>query len=367
MPAIAHAQRRVQPIRVTIGFGVDSVAATEREILATFRAYLAQQPVPPRPNPHWSRAEQEQWPVFDLLSGYLYQGFTNFTVVHLAPAVGLDSTYLIRTLISSVNDTTREVRPLALYNVYVVREAGRWVLANALPRQTRTWRRETLGRVTFVYPPTHQFDRPAAEASAAFVDSLAAAFSLTPPQSIGYYFSADLLETFRVMGLDYFPLGADTVGGRSLNANRLVFVGSSSHGEGYRHELAHVVLQPFFENVRPAGLVVEGIMTWTGGSAGLSYAELLPGLRQYLGSHPELTLQMVLAEPPPRVGTLDVGYDGTAVLCAMIFERGGVPAIRSLVRAGGRPADVLASARRTLGVDVNGLDQLWRSRIMQTP
>lgn len=203
------------PIRIAVGFGVDTARSPQREIFALYRSCLARLPDSLRPNPFWSDAEQKQWPLFDLVSGFVYQGFTNFTVVHLAPAVGLDSTYLIRVLVSSVDDSTHAVRPLALYRVYATREAGHWVLANALPRVTRTWRRETIKRVRFVHPPGFPFDRRRAEASAAFVDSLAHAFELPPPPAIDYYVTADLTETFGAMGLDFFPLGSDAVGGRS--------------------------------------------------------------------------------------------------------------------------------------------------------
>ena len=128
------------PMRLAVGFGVDTARSPNREIFALYRSYLGHRLDSVRPNPYWSRAEQTRWPLFDLLSGAIYQGLSNFTLVHLAPAVGLDSTYLIRTLISSVHDPGNEVKPLALYRVFATREGGRWVLANALPRLTRTWR-----------------------------------------------------------------------------------------------------------------------------------------------------------------------------------------------------------------------------------
>src|SRR5213080_1444897 len=151
-------QQAVPPVHVAVGFGVDTARSPQREIFALYRSYLAHLNDSIRPNPSWSAAEQQRWPVFDLLSGYVFQGFTNFTVVHLAPAVGLDSAYLIRTLISSVDDSTHEVRPLALYRVYATYEAGHWVLANALPRVTRAWRHETIKHVTFVHPRALHFD-----------------------------------------------------------------------------------------------------------------------------------------------------------------------------------------------------------------
>jgi hypothetical protein len=295
------------------------------------------------------------------LCSFVYQGFSKFTVVDLAPAVGLDSTYLIRTLVARVSDAGQDVQPLALYRVYATREGGRWVLANALPRLTRRWNHETIGRITFVFPATQRFVRARAESTAAFVDSLARAFEVSPPATITYYFTADLIETLGALGLEFFPLGADTVGGRSLGD--LVFIGSASNGEAYRHELAHVVLRPFLAPLNASGLVQEGLMTWVGGSAGLLFKDLMPGLKQHLDAHPDATLAGILAEPPPRTGTLDLGYDGLAVLCKMVYDAGGLAGIRTLASAGREPRAVLSTAAHVLNVSEAQLERLWRARI----
>lgn len=347
-------------VPVALGFGVDTARSPNREILALYQHYLLHRLDTIRPNPDWSASEQQRWPSFDLVSGYVYQGFTNFTVLQLVPAVGFDSTYVIRALISAV-DSTQAVRPLALYRVYVVREAGRWVLANALPRTTRDWRSEKIGSITFRYPPMRAFDRSKALETARWVDSLAHAFDLPIPET-SYYFSDDLSETLRALGLEFFPLGSDTVGGRSNTADRLVFVGSSSAGETYRHELAHVVLQPLIERFHPPGLVMEGLMTWIGGSAGLRFRELVPGLAEYLENHPGVTLDTVLTQPPPREGSLDLGYDGAAMLCAMVFERGGNPAVLEML-GGGDVTGVLGRAAHLLGLSRGELDTRWRAWI----
>jgi len=351
-----------QSVRVTVGFGVDTLG-TSREIFALWRNYLSSGPGCAQQSPLWAASERAQWPAVDLLCGFVYQGFSRFTVVHLAPAVGLDSTYMIRTLVATVSDSVKDVYPLALYRVYATREQGRWVLANALPRLTRDWNHEKIGRVQFVFPATHRFARDRAMATSAFVDSLAAAFEVSPPASIGYYFTDDLIQTLSAAGLEFFPLGADTVGGRSDTINRLVFVGSSSNGEEYRHELAHVVIGPLLAPFRPAGLVQEGLMTWTGGSAGLTFMQLMPALNGYLTTHADLTLASILTDPPSRTGTLDVGYDGLAVLCKMVYDAGGLAAIRELAGADREPRQVLGAAARILNVSETQLDRLWRRRV----
>jgi hypothetical protein len=166
------------------------------------------------------------------------------------------------------------------------------------------------------------------------------------------------------MGLDYFPLGSDTIGGRANPADALVFIGTPTNGEAYRHEIAHIVLAPLLARARAPGLVVEGLMTWTGGSAGLSFGQLLPGLRRYVQTHPDLTLEGVMADPPQREGTLDVGYDGLAALVAMVHEKGGVSAVRALVTSGSQPAEVLGAAATLLGGPPDSLDQAWRHWIL---
>jgi len=360
-PTAAAGQLPVDSLHLAVGFGVDTAGSPEHDVFALWRRYLSE-PSDSLRATLWSERERAQWPYFDLVAPYVYQGFSHFTVVSLAPAVGLPDTYLIRTLVASVDDSTHDVRPLAMYRVYAVREDGRWVLANALPRMTRTWQHRSFRQVTFVYPETYRLLRRRAAATAAFVDSLAHAFGLPEPGPITYYFTADLGETLRALGLEFFPLGADTVGGRSNVGTRQVYVGSSANGEGYRHELAHIVLS--LETRGSAGLLAEGLMTWTGGSAGLDYAQLLPGLARYVAEHPDLTLLGIMQSPPTRVGSLDVGYDGMALLCKLVFDGSGLPGLRALLSAGTEPERVLDTAAQRLGVSRQGLDSLWRARAL---
>lgn len=360
---LAQGQASGPAIRVAVGFGVDTLRAPASEIFSLWRSYLAGRPQCGAADPRWSSSERERWPAVDLLCPFVYQGFTRYTVVQLAPAIGLDSTFVLRTLVASLSDSTRDVQPLALYRTYAVREGGRWVLGNALPRLTRRWNHETIRRMTFVYPPGRAFDRRRAQATAVFVDSLARAFEIEPPAHMEYYFTDDLSETLGAAGLEFFPLGQDTVGGRSNAPNRLVFIGSSRNGEDYRHEVAHVVLWPFLATLRAHGLLVEGLMTWTGGSAGLSFMELMPALQGYLEENPTATLEAILNAPPPRQGSLDVGYDSFAVLSGMVYEAAGLPGLRKLFSAGREPRAILDTAAQLVKVEPSGLDEAWRARV----
>jgi len=346
-------------LHVAIGWGVDTVASPNREIFALWRAYLSRHPEAGQKTDLWSAAEQARWPAFDLLR-LVYQGFPKLTVVQLAPAAGLDSTWVIRTLVAGVYDSAQDVKPLALYRVYATRESGRWVLANALPRTTRTWKRVTIGPVTFVYPPTHRFDRVDARGSARFVDSLARAFGVPVPAHLTYYVADNVDEIQRAWGLEYFPTGPDTIWGQTIGNAMVVTAGA---GERHRHELAHHVLAPLFQAGHGNRLVAEGLATWVGGMQGIFYPKLLPALRRYLAEHPEVTLDSVFENPPQRQGTLDVGYVGAAVLCATVYAAGGVAAVRELAAAGPLAETVLAVAARLVGVSPGDLDGRWRREL----
>jgi hypothetical protein len=143
----------------------------------------------------------------------------------------------------------------------------------------------------------------------------------------------------------------------------MVLVGSSRSGEDYRHELAHLVLSPFVTAHRPGRLVNEGLATWAGGSAGLRFRQLVPALDRYLAAHPSLTLQQIWADSPRREGSLDVGYDGFAVLCELVYAKGGLPGITALADAGQDPKAVLDTAARVIGVPRDQLDGAWRKRV----
>lgn len=359
----ASAQLPVPSLRLVAGFGVDTTASPGREVFDLWGRYLTANSDSARAR-LWSSSERARWQPYDLLAGYVYQGFPDLTVVRLGPAVGLPDTYLITTLVSSVEDSTRAVRPLALYTVYATLEDGHWVLGNALPRRTRTWRKETIGSITFFCPPAHGFNRDRARATAVFADSLATAFGLPAPLPISYYFTDELSETLGALGLEFFPLGPDTVSGRADPFVRHVYVGRSVNGEGYRHEVAHIVLDKEIGD-RTARLVAEGLMTWVGGSAGLGYAELRTGLARYLDAHPDVTLEAIMDDPPPRVGSLDVGYDGLAVLCDLVFRARGLQGLRAILSAGKKPAEVLDAAARQLGIPRANLESRWRAAILE--
>jgi hypothetical protein len=163
---------------------------------------------------------------------------------------------------------------------------------------------------------------------------------------------------YRILGLDWLPASSDG-GGFSSGPSGLLVSGDPSVGEAYRHEIVHVVLSPLsLHGVHP--VLWEGIATWLGGTLGMSTAETSRQYAAYLRAHPSVTLDSVLAR------TYDYGFrPAGAVLVQMLFERGGVQAIKAAL-AGGYSDDALkVSLQRELKRSWVDLQRDWHARAVR--
>jgi hypothetical protein len=350
--------------RVIAGWGVDttatawSEAAWHEDAVAIYRLwaeYLRSDPRLQQPTAHWSAAEQRQWPAYDLTAGIAYKGFPA-TVLDIRPATPAADEFVIRTLFASATGDAREVRPIALTRVYAVREDGRWVLSNALPRHTRGWSTATIGGITFVVEG-RAVDTARAARTAAFADSIADAFAVPRIDSLTYYVAASPESLHRALGVDW-TFGAQGHG-YALAANRLVLSGDAVFGEENRHELVHIVLSPVLEERRTHGLVAEGVATFFGGTIGRSYRELVTEYATYLAAHPEVGLDAILEAEGPDRGW----YPAGAVLVGLVHERGGVAALQELLRSGRSDDELRATVARLLELSWEEVGAEWRRRI----
>ena len=304
------------------------------------------------PSPFWANGEQQRWISFPLALNFVGPSAVP-TVLDIRPATpGSDSVYVVKTLFRSPG-STQTSQPLALTRVYAVRERGTWVFSNALPRATRDWQRKTVGAFDYAFPPGYPFDRARAERATAFADSLAAAFAIPKVSHVAYYLTESPDEMNRVIGLDWFPSSTDG-GAFSSGPNRLLVSGNPAIGENYRHEIVHVVLGPLsIRGVHP--LLWEGAATWLGGTLGMDASATRRAYAEFLRKHPDVTLETILNH------SSDQGFrPAGAVLCQMVFERGGIPAVKALLASGISDADLQAGLQRLLGKTWPDIQVEWR-------
>jgi hypothetical protein len=353
---------------VRVGIRVDTSTAPRREIFALWRRYLADGPDRFKPNPAWSRTETQRWPLFDLTAPWVYFSAPGYprpepTVLSIEPAEpGRDDVYVIRTLFTTTDSLTHGVLPVALNRVYAVREDGRWVLANALPRLTAGWSRARRGVITFVYPPTHRFDAARAERSAQFVDSLSRVFGVRRPPNIEFYVLDRPEELSRILGLDLaLP---ETNNGRAYPTNNLIFSGLPVYGEWYPHELTHLVLWPLVRERRASMTMDEGLAHWLGGSKGKPFSTLMRELEDDLEARPDLVLDSLVGPGGRRDS---VANRAAAALLKLAHDRGGIDAVKAVltpVQTSRGPNHLLA-AEQALGMTRQDLEAAWRLLVRQ--
>jgi len=364
-PPIASAQ--VQ--HVVPGWGVDTTGVMSawsevsrvEDVRAIYRRwvdYLTSNPRQFDPTELWAAEDQRRWPAFDLSASVAYQGQAA-TVLEITPAgVGVTDRYVIKTLFAGNADASSGLRPSAINRVFAVRSRSGWVFTNVIADATISWRRETIGPITYVIAPGYRFDRDRASEAVAFIDSLATAFQVPPAEDVTYYLGAGREEIQRIMGIEW-TVGGPGVGYAS-RANRMVFSGDPGVGENYRHELVHYMLQPLHQRgTHP--LVGEGVATWLGGSMGRDFGTLAAEYAAYLSAHPQVTLDAVVDADGPDLGS----RPGGAILVLLVFESGGVPAVRDLLNTGRSSSDLRAAVPRITGMAWEDFARRWRERVVQ--
>jgi hypothetical protein len=277
-----------------------------------------------QPSQYWLASEQQRWHVYDLAMAYMPDSAT-------PDVISIDSVakdeYRVVTRFTEDSAASPMRASIVRMTVFAVRDEGHWVFANALPRLTRSWRREAVRGLTYVMEPGYPFDRTRAERAAAFVDSLATAFGVPRLTSFTYYLTTSSDEIYRIMGLET-DIKWGPVGGVAQPTNHQLFSGNPAVGEDYRHELAHMVLLPLMGNT--LYFVSEGVPTWVGGTSGLDFTAAARQFAGFLSEHPCVTLDSILdgAFPPQQF------YPAAAVFAAMANDEGGVAAVKALYDSG---------------------------------
>ncbi len=359
------------PPTESVSFGIDTTIANIGNVVRLVRAYLAKPDSSARSRGLWSTATDFDRRVGDLTME-AYQGFPA-TIVSLASDGPGDSVYVVRVLYARGDSTGGRISPLALQRLYAVKESGApfgFRLSGALPRLTRDWEQRTRGRVTFWYAPGQHPDPARISHTSTFVDSVAILFQIPAPNHIDMYMGRSYEEVQRAIGLDFFPeASADRGrGGRGLPSG-IVLAGNPDLGEGYVHEIAHVILGPRFPSRNR--LFAEGVATWLGGSRGRTTQEAYARLCQIQTARPALTLGQVLSNAIPDAQAeemTDAFYATGALIVDSVYRRAGIAGLRALAQLNGDPKSLLAALPVQLGVsssDPNALDRWWRTQVIK--
>ena len=351
------------PVKVT--YMVDTGTADRRAILDLWRSYLEDRPHEYKRTDRWSAVEQDRWRYPYLPIGFAIGDDNDYvatqaTVFEISPASANDSTeFVIRTAFTRPDPEIQGQR-VVIMRTYAMRENGRWVLASALPRLTRTWARTAFGSITYVHRPGYTVDTTKARQAVRYIDSLVTAFAAPQPKPITYYLASSAEEVFQLIGIDLFIPGSRAF---ANVGDYMVFSGVPKIGEFYAHELTHMVLGWRLPDFGTAGPQDEALALWLGGGREMTWQEVKRELAAELQRDSNWTAERLLELRP---GTFPHRITATAALLELAHSRGGMPALQKALGAerDGNRYDVIGSVAEALDISRKEVEIAWRDLVM---
>ncbi len=311
------------------------------------------------PSLYWMPEEQKKWPMYDLAGFYVPEGASP-EVISITLTRRTDAPeYEIVTRFTVPDSDSGRPRTVVTIAVSAIQAEHRWLLANVLPRRTRSWSSDTVGQIRYFVEPNLRFNRSRADRAVAFVDSLAIAFGVPKLGPLDYYVASSVDAALAAIGVTY-PTNFGSGGGFAKPVNRQIFAAVPAWGEEYRHELTHLVLRPLFQGSTMSTLTSEGLATWLGGTGGMSFQQAARALRRFLAQRPAITLDSALA---PGGLPQNEAYAAGAVLCEMVFQEGRVPALKQFLISGPGPQQLRSALERLLQRPWPDIRIAWRASV----
>lgn len=344
---------------LTLRTDIDTSTAVVRRILNTVYGYLSlDQPGWEHTN-HWSQAEQITGHVYDPASTILGYSLPA-TVVQISPDVPDESTYIIKLLYAITDSARFRFQPIAVQRLYAIQEDTSWVLTSALARHTAHWPSTLVGGIRYHYAPQYPFRLERARSAMSFVDSLAIALQVPPPDSIEYYLFSSADDMMRALGYDWIKLPSGPKSNRGgRGSGQLVYSGDPAQGEGYRHELVHTVASALRSSEGRHQFIEEGFATWVGGTGGTKWSNGLATLEAFARAHSDYSWRELARNSGPE----DVRYLTGALLFDAVYRSAGWPGVRDLLRAGRSSTSIFAALPSSLQLTAASFGDWWRSEI----
>jgi hypothetical protein len=351
-------------IRLYLAPAIDTSNAAISQVVRLWGDYLNSNPDSLYDNPYWIASEKHRYERFDFLNSVYFAPSLYSLTVSYKPTVmsvsQIDSGFIIRTLFARQADSAFS-RPFCITRVMAKWDGDAFRLCNILPFNTRSWQREKVGSITFVFPASHHFNRELGLRLNSFVDSLTTIWNIKPFPT-EFYLTDDLSEIMPLRGLDFYVGESYNrgIGGLTDVANRIVFGGGQD--EWYPHEFVHIYVNPLFPKAHRYFL--EGYAALLGGSKGHELPWHMERMRQYLQEHPEIDLNNLLAfwrfDP-----YTDPQYVFGGLLCKLALEKGGLPTLKELFSFGVGDRDFYNAIESIFGVKQQRLNQFVRTKVAE--
>ena len=348
-------------IDVTIHSRVDTTQKEIKEVAELWIDYLNSKPDSLYDNPHWNKAERLAYKNFDFSMPYLYQFPSNQLLGYYKPTIlsveKEGDYYGIRTIFAAdgLEGEYRKSNPWCITKLYAINENGKWKLKNALPIITENWTKKTMGKITFIYPPNHNFNEDLAKKASLFCNEIADEFLFPQWQSFDFYITNSGDELGKLLNFDFSFAGYNT--GIGLNENRMLLSGLGS--EFYPHEFIHLIVP----NIDRHSLIEEGFATWKGGQGGKTFEESAYILANEIGLDKKVTFTDVLNK---KWGwQYSAFYTTGAIFFKVAYDKGGIVLVKKLLETPNDSEKLIQTICSVFEIEKNEIDSFFRNEVLK--
>ena len=347
---------------ITIHSRVDTSKKEINEIAALWANYLNSEPDSVYDNPYWNEAEKNRFKDFDLSRLFIYQFSSKQLLNYYKPTIlSIEKeadNYAIRTLFAAdgLEGIYKKSNPWCITKLYAVRENNKWKLKNALSVLTQEWKRKTVGKITFIYPPSHKFNDTLAKKANEFCIRIVKDFQFPEYKPFDFYITNSGDAMGQLFNFDFYFAGYTT--GVGMNEIRMLFSGIGS--EWYPHELVHMIVP----DKKRHRMINEGFATWQAGAGDKkTFDELVKILAIELSKNNTIKFNDVLNL---KWGwQCNAFYTTGALFCKLAIEKKGISGLKMLLEIP-QDNDKLVDTICTLfGVSKADFDKFWRTETLR--
>jgi hypothetical protein len=346
---------------VTIHSRVDTTNIETKEVANLWINYLSSKPDSLTDNPYWNNAEKIKFRNFDFSVPYLYQFPSNQLLNYYKPTIlSIEKEgdyYGIRTIFAAdgLQGEYRKSNPWCITKLYAVQENGEWKLKNALPIITENWNKKTIGKITFIYPPSHNLDEELAKKASRFCDEITEEFQFPQWKPFDFYITKSGDELGKLLNFDFSFAGYTT--GIGMNENRMLLSGLGS--EFYPHEFIHLIVP----DIDRHGLMEEGFATWKGGQGGKTFEESANILANEIYLNQTITFTDILNK---KWGWQYAAFYTTgAIFFKAAYDKGGIVLVKKLLETPNDNEKLIQTICSLFEIEKNEIDIFWRSEVLK--
>jgi hypothetical protein len=344
---LAYLAAVAQGVEVRVMQRVDTTHPQVRDVLRHWVDSLSAWSVPDSPaSPHIERPTTQS-----VVRDWFYHQQARPTILSIEYN---GHEYLVRTLFSVPQGTTRNELPLGILSCHLVAgpEHMTWTIDDPLDAATRHWDTTRIDNVSLIHSPVCIIDSADVARSIEIAQRASDRFALNMPPHTTCYIVESRDELCQLLGVEYY---AYPPSGLAFPRSALVV---TSYDASLAHELIHVLFAPY-ATAHP--VFREGIATLLGGTGVMDVDHAID---QYVRERKEdqapTFVQLFLHSDVAQHDLYVIG----AVVCRAILRAGGRAALFDVMEME-RTSDVMYRVATLLDIDIADQQRSMYSYVAQ--